>query len=105
MGKDPIHFYEAAAESLRNLFSGSTPLFTLDYEEDEFQNLQITWHEELLEKEGFGLSYKTSSLGGKAATLMSAIEIPGGMAYLNKKKDEMLSRGLLKEDSDESTEK
>jgi hypothetical protein len=99
LGEGSIPFHEAAAESLRNLFAGS-PMRTLDYEGDEDPEMEIVWHEELLEKEGFGLLYKVSSKGDKLAFLMSAIEIPGGMAHLNKKEEEMFSRGLLKAGDD-----
>jgi hypothetical protein len=100
---DYMFFSGAAAESLRNLFAGASILRTLDYE-DADPDLEATCHEDILEKEGFALIYRTSSQGDKEAELMSAIELPNRIEGLDKRKEKMLSQGQLKDDSDESDE-
>ncbi len=86
-------FYGITAESLRKLFVDARVIKEVEYVNKDDER---SYHEEILEKEGFALLYCTHTGGNRMAIMNSALSIPFLMDFRQKHQDKISSKYNVK---------
>lgn len=73
IGQGGATFEGIAAQSLKKLFDGNQPLMEFEFVVSEHN---VFGRDEIFEKYGLGMIYRTNSKGGRNASIFSAINIP-----------------------------
>lgn len=80
----PLLLRETAAESMRKLFDDVAPVMQCEYCVRDYTNIKVK--DEIFEKEGLSLFYRSASDGSRLAFINSSLVIPEQIKHLHKVK-------------------